>query len=81
MSINISLSSKSPGLCEEVIYKFLKSDIDAKFIKTSYVSLKNVEYGCDIIISKSREKHIPYLVDTINQINDKTSSIKIDYSG
>lgn len=78
MSVNISLSSKSPGLCDEVIYKFLKSDIDAKFIKTSYVSVKNIEYGCDIIVSKSRQKHIPYMVNIIKQINDINCNVKID---
>ena len=52
MSINISLSSKSTGLCDEIIYRFMKADIDAKFIKTTSVSVKNIEYGCDIIISK-----------------------------
>ncbi len=80
MSINISLSSKSTGLCDEIIYRFMKADIDAKFIKTTSVSVKNIEYGCDIIISKSREKHVPYILSVIDTVKDKSCSTILNKS-
>jgi len=78
MSVIISVTSKHKNICDDIIYNFLKSDIDAKFLKTTNVIDKKIEYGCDILFSKTREKHLPYIWKCLkNGTNDEITNIVV----